>query len=186
MMRSRWLLLSGAAILVIGAWVVVRGRSERVAFDFIQELPHADRRPRPDTFSVVSATLNGETKQAILTREQSRLTFQAAVPADGWIRVSLGLLEEAWTVPGDGVEFLVGVNDGSHWDELMSLVVNPYANPSDRRWNHVLLDVSPYAGKTVSFVFDTFASPPPAPGHPPHADSHGDLAVWGEPQLVVR
>ena len=58
--------------------------------------------------------------------------------------------------------------------------MNPYGNPADRKWNEVLLDLSTYAGQTVHIVFKTNSS---GPGKD---DRNGDLAVWGEPRIVIR
>ena len=69
---------------------------------------------------------------------------------------------------------------GNTSDVLLSLPVNPYGNPADKKWNEMLFDLSAYAGQTVHIVFKTNSS---GPGKD---DRTGDLAVWGEPQVVIR
>jgi hypothetical protein len=100
------------------------------------------------------------------------------VPDNGWLRVSLGILEQGWTMPGDGVLFSVGVSDGMAYDEMLSLTLNPFANASDRRWNDISLDLSPYAGETVDVIFNTRSGP--------QDDRNGDFAAWGEPRVVAQ
>ena len=60
--------------------------------------------------------------------------------------------------------------------------VNPYGNPSDRGWQPLVLDLSPFAGENVDLVFNTYASPPPNT----ERDRSGDAALWGAPRIVIR
>ena len=78
--------------------------------------------------------------------------------------------------------FQVLVVTGPQNDELLSLVVNPYGNPSDRGWQPLVLDLSPFAGENVDLVFNTYASPPPNT----ERDRSGDAALWGAPRIVIR
>ena len=66
--------------------------------------------------------------------------------------------------------------------DLLSLVVNPFGNPNDRKWQPLKIDLSAYAGKTVDLIFNTRSSPP----DPPRDDRNGDLPVWGDPRIVTR
>jgi hypothetical protein len=120
--------------------------------------------------------------RAIFTQPapQTRITWHVAVPDDGWFSASLGLREDAWTTPGDGVLFMVGVSDGKHFDELFNLVINPYGNPADRHWYPVSLDLSQYAGQTVDLICNTYSGPPG------HDDRRGDFALWAAPRIVVH
>jgi hypothetical protein len=154
---------------------------DRVAVDLLAEFPSAKiKRPAPAAFSVIDATLSGETRRALFSEPDSRVGWSVAVPADAWLKVAIGLKEDAWTVPGDGVLFQIGVSTGQQYDELLSLMLNPHGNPGDRGWHDLVLDLSPYAGQTVDVVMNTLHS---APGR---RDEAGDLALWGEPRLVVR
>jgi hypothetical protein len=184
MTRNRTLLILVALVLVgVAAWIYLRRGHENVAIDLVKEFPAAkERRPNPDVFSVVQATINGQTKPAILTKDQvgTRIIWEKAIPDNAWLEVSMGLLEEAWKMEGDGVLFRVGISIGSTFDPLVSVQLNPFANPSDRQWNDVSLDLSQYAGQTVNIVFLTNSSPPGADNR------NGDMAVWGNPRVVVK
>ena len=197
---SRALKLLIVGLLVIGglaAWLLMGGREERVVVDLAAGLAAAkERRPTPDIFSVVTATLADEELRAIQATHPadgpggSRLKWDVAVPEDAWFAFSIGLMPEAWTTPGDGVLFRVGVSDvspgGPGYEEVFSAIVNPFGNPGDRRWLHLTVDLSPYAGKTVELILNTNASPPAPPGTPGADDRAGDLALWGEPRVIVR
>lgn len=179
-----WLLI-GVAVAVAVAWFALRpGGGENIAVDLIEQFPSAkDKRPSPATFSVVDATLGGEAKRAILVKDPSRLVYSVTVPDNGELRLSLGLLEEAWTVNGDGVLFRVLVGAGGPPEEVLNLVVNPYSNPTDRGWQPLTIDLSEYTGETVDLFFNTNAS---APSRPPQDNRNGDLAVWGAPRVTTR
>lgn len=169
---------AGLVVLVIW-WAVWAGRAE-VVVDLVAELPNATQmRPSPETFHVADIRLNGDAKPSIYVTDQSRLIFEQDVPRDAWLQVSLGVREEAWTRENAGVLFMVGVSHAGRYDELVSLIVNPYGNPADRGWLPVLLDLSPWAGQRVELIFNTREAYPGA-GLAHH------LAAWGAPAIVTR
>jgi hypothetical protein len=184
MKRLVWLLIGVVVVALVAFYLLRGGSSETVVVDLINEFPRAtEKRPGPDVFSVGDATLAGVTKRAVRVDMPSRLVYSVAVPDDGELRVSLGIREEGWTVEGDGVLFRVLLAAGAPPEEILNLVINPYANPSDRRWHDIALDLSEYAGETVNLFFNTNSSPPL---RPPVDNRAGDLAVWGEPRVVTR
>jgi hypothetical protein len=188
MTRNRLLLLVAIVVVLAGGlWLYMRAGRENVAVDFISEFPHPkdpakDRRPSLDSFSIINATINGVTKPAIFAKELAgtRLIYHVTVPDRAVFEVSLGLLEQAWTTPGDGVYFAIAVSDGKNYEELLTVTINPYGNPGDRKWDDVTLDISQYAGETVDVILNTRS------GTGGHDDRNGDLAVWGAPRIVVK
>ena len=77
-----------------------------------------------------------------LAPPNGRLTFRVKVPDDGWLKVSLGT--EAGGV-GQGRQrrlFFAGVSDGRAFEKLFEQTLNPFANPSERRWIPVTVDLS--------------------------------------------
>jgi len=184
-MRARASAVAGiVAAIALLLWIVLRPGAPRVTADLIDGWPTAaDIRPTPEAFSVAEATLGGRTRRAIVGHEPGRITWPVDVPSDGWLQVSLGMLEPSWTVEGDGSLFLIGISDGTTYTDLATLVMDPYANPGDRQWQDLLLDLSPFSGRRVDVIFNTRASPPSTP---PANDLSGDLPAWGEPQIVVR
>jgi hypothetical protein len=166
MQRPLKLLIAGLVVIAaFAAWMMFRSGDETVVRNLVTDLPNAKaRRPNPEAFEVINATLAGESLQAIHAKEPSRLIWDITVPDNAWFAFSLGLKEESWTTKGDGVLFMIGVSDQVQYDELLSLTVNPFNNEADRRWIHLTVDLSPYAGKTVELILNTRSSPPPAPG----------------------
>jgi hypothetical protein len=174
------LLIVAVVVVVLGLWWFLRSGDENVAIDLVQQLPTARQQPGPEAFSVVEAAINNEPKPTIAIQNLAgtRLTWPVTIPDNGWLKVSLGVLEQGWTMPGDGVMFAIGISDGMVYDEMLSLTLNPFNNASDRRWNDISLDLSPYAGETVDIIFNTRSGPTD--------DRNGDFAAWGEPRVVVQ
>jgi hypothetical protein len=181
--RSLFIVVGVVAVLIAGWWLIRRGGSSH-AVSLIERFDSADKRPNdPGLFAVEDVTIKGETKKAITIKPTvgTRITFKTHVPDDGWLRVAVGLKEEAWTLEGDGVRFMALVSDGRASDELFIQDVNPFANQNDRRWIPVMVDLSAYAGEDVDIMLNTYGSPPGRPG-----DVRNDLAVWGTPEIVIR
>jgi len=181
MKRRAWLVIG--VMLAAGLAACSRGDGE-VAVDLVEAVATAkDKRPNPETFEIIDATLAGDTRRAIYAKGPSRLVFNTLVPENGELRVGLGLLEEGWTVAGDGVLFRVLLAAGGPPEEILNIMINPYGNPNDRGWYDVSLDLSEYAGEMVDIYFNTNSS---GPSRPPQDDRNGDMAVWGAPRLLRR
>lgn len=168
-------------VLILGWWLFTRGGAARV--DLLEQFEAADKRPDASYFSIADVTLNGETKRSIAIEPAAgtRLTYRIQVPDDGWFFVSLGVRPEAWEQESDGVYFMVGISDGRTYDELLVQHVNPYGDPTNRRWIPVYVDISAYGGDEVELILNTRSSPPDKEG-----DTRQDYAVWGAPEIVVR
>lgn len=165
-------------IVAVAGWFVFRrGGAEQV--DLLTQYEQAQK--KGGDFAVADVTLDGVTKKAIAAPPNSRITFHVRVPDDGWLRVSLGLKPEAWTIEGNGVHFYAGVSDGRVFEPLFTQTVNPFANASERRWIPVMVDLSAYAGEEMDIILNTVTS---GPGVAP--DDRGDMPLWGAPELVRR
>ena len=183
-MRGRWWGLAGA--LIVGglvAWLARRpGPPPTATEDLVVALPTATlRRPSPDVFQVVEASLGGQSKPAILVTGSSRLVYSIEIPYGAALRVSLGLPEDTWTVEADGVLFRILLAAPSELDQrqLFSRLVAPNKTPTDRGWHDIEVDLSAYAGQRVELFFNTNANPPVNPAR------RGDLALWGAPRIVA-
>ena len=169
-------------VLIAGWWLFRRG-APAGAVHLVDKFAEVKKQPDdPALYSVVDATLNGETRKSIAVARAagSRLTWRVAIPDDGWLSVAVGLKPEAWTQEGDGVLFYVGVSDGRAYEALFSQHVHPFANSGDRKWIPVMVDLSAYAGEDVDLIFNTRS------GQPEKGDVRGDLALWGQPEIVQR
>jgi hypothetical protein len=184
MKRPVWLLI-GVVLAVAVAWFSLRpGGEGNLTADLVEQFDTAkDKRPNPETFEVVEATIAGDTRPAIFVKDSSRLVYSVQVPDSGELRVGLGLLEEAWTTEGDGVLFRILIGAGGPPEVVLDLLINPYGNPNDRMWHDIAIDLSEYAGETIDILFNTNASPDM---RPPVNNTNGDLAVWGAPGVYAR
>jgi hypothetical protein len=171
-----------AAVLIAGWWLFRRGGGEE-RVDLVASFDRAEKRPDASALTLEDVALNAETKRSIVAKPLAgtRLTYRIRVPDNGWFFVSLGLKPEAWEQEGDGVLFMVGISDGTAYDELFTQHVNPFGDPTNRRWIPVWVDISAYGGEEVDLILNTRSGPPRQEG-----DLRNDLAVWGDPQIVVR
>ena len=157
--------------------------------NLLDTIAQAERRPFGAAFDVVPVTLQGETHAAVATPGASRITWELRLPDRAVLQVLVALKQEAWTTEGDGVLFRVGIAEGRTHEDLLTRVVNPYAQPDDRRWIPLTIDLGPYSGFKWSLfyhprdliwriVLNTNA------GLPGSTDSRGDLPLWGEPRIL--
>ena len=180
-MKMNRAVLTAAVIVVLAAagWYMFRrGNADRV--DLLAQFDRAQK-AGAGPYTVVDATLAGDAKRAILAPPNGRVTFKVRVPDDGWLRVSLGMKPESWDKEGNGVFFFAGVSDGRSFEKLFEQTLNPFANPSERRWIPVTVDLSAYAGEEMDIILNTRSS-----GASLAADERNDLPLWGAPEIVRR
>ena len=177
MKRSVWIVAGIVVLAGLVLWLAFRGESENVVVNFVDDFGQAvEKRPVDASFSVSDVTLAGQTKRAIVTPSPSRIAWTVTIPENARLLVSGGVREEAWTTKGDGVVFRISMND----DEVLNMVIDPFGDPSARKWNDFEIDLSEFAGETVNVFLKTFASPPGS------SDANGDQPVWGEPRIITR
>ena len=95
-----------------------------------------EKRPTPEVFEVVDATLAGVTKPAILAKEPSRVAWSVTVPEDAWLKVQRRAAGSSVDDAGRRRALLRRV--GGTIDEVLNVVVNPSGNPSDRQWQEII------------------------------------------------
>jgi hypothetical protein len=92
--RSTWIVLVVILAVGFGGWYLLHRPTGHVVMDFADRMPEAvEARPRPDVFSVLEATIDGETKHAIFVSETSRIAWRVTVPDRAWLVISTGMLE---------------------------------------------------------------------------------------------
>jgi hypothetical protein len=176
MKTNRAVLTALVLIVVVGAgwWLFHRGSSASV--NLLDQFAQAKK--QGGDFTVIDATLAGDTKKAIAAPPNGRLTIHVKVPDDGWLRLSLGMKPESWDKEGNGVLFLAGVSDGRSFEKLFEQVLNPFANPSERHWIPVAVDLSAYAGEEMDVILNTRAGKDAGAG-----DVRNDMPLWGAPVI---
>lgn len=173
----RWPATAVVIVVAVAVWMVWPSRP-RVVFDLVANLAVAvEQRPQPQAFSVIDAVQDGAWQKAIYVAEPSRLVWMIDVPDKAWLAVDLGVREPAWMRENPGVLFVITIRPGSGTplDET-SLVVNPFANPADRMWKPVRIDLTPWAGQSIQLGFET--------RHPVEGgDAIHHLALWGSARI---
>jgi hypothetical protein len=174
-------ILPAASVLLAATLAASCGGGVENETSFVTTLGEAEKRSNvgDPQFVVEPVTIDGTTRQSILARPHSRLTYKITVPPDAWLETAFALKAETWDQPGDGAQFRIGVSDGRIYDELLRQYVNP--KRGDRRWFTARLDLSAYEGRQVSVIFNTDPGPPGAA-----TDANNDLAVWGEPRIYSK
>jgi len=110
---------------------------------------------------------------------KSEIVYVVKVPEAGALRFAIAMSPEIWSPEkGDGASFQLYVREPDTRDGQFVFVryINPKHNPSDRRWRNFLVDLSPWAGRTVNLSLIT------EPG--PAGDWAFDWAGWAELELV--
>jgi hypothetical protein len=111
---------------------------------------------------------------------RSEVIYQVAVPERGALRFAIALAPDVWSPEkGDGASFQIYVTEpGAPEDGRFAFVryINPKHNPSDRRWRNFVVDLSPWAGRTIDLYLITDGGPA--------GDWAFDWGGWAEPQLV--
>ncbi len=185
-MHARIVLL---AVATCGMVACGRGGPLEPPVDLLETFPSADRRPATASFELADIMIGGESHRAIATPGISRLTWQLHLPARAVLKTAIALKPDAWTEPGNGVLFRIGVAEGRTYEELFTRLVDPFHVVDDRRWIPISIDLSRYGGfkwslfyhpsrLTWQVIFNTNAGPPGTD------DRTGDLPLWAEPTIT--
>jgi GT2 family glycosyltransferase len=108
------------------------------------------------------------------------IIYRVTVPEAGALRFSAALSPQVWSPDkGDGASFQLYVTEPGAAEEgqfVFVRYINPKHNPSDRRWRNFLVDLSPWAGRTINLSLITEGGPA--------GDWAFDWAGWADLQLV--
>ena len=185
MNRWRWALagVAAASLALAGWFFAVHPAEPAPAIDLVEQFPQATKDhllPLDQAFKVLSATVGGQSKPAILAHAPCRIIYHVQLPAGAFLSVSLGVDPQAWSARGDGVVFRIGVADGAVYEEMLTRVVDPWRIEQDRGWIPVELDLSRFAGRKIDLIFNTNPTAPDRDAASPH-----DRALWGAPRIRV-
>jgi hypothetical protein len=89
----------------------------------------------------------------------------------------IAMAPDSWTQEGDGVDFAVYIVAEGITKQVFSTYIDPKHNQADQGWHPYSLDLSAYAGKPVTIMFETNVGPA--------GDDRFDWAGWGEPRLMA-
>jgi hypothetical protein len=167
-------------LIAAGWWVFGRGRTSS-SIDLLETFPQTKKQPDAARLQIVDATVNGETKRAIVSDGATRITWSVRVPDDAWLRVDVAMQPDTWQKENQGTYFFVVVSDGRNDEMLFSQHVHPFANEGDRKWMPAFIDLSAYAGEQVDLIFNVRSG---VGGK--STDFTNIVALWGAPAVVVR
>lgn len=112
---------------------------------------------------------------------KEEIIYQVDVPEAGALRFAIAISPDVWTPEmGDGSSFQIYISEtqtGENGQFVIVRYINPKLNPSDRRWRNYLVDLSPWAGKSVYLNFITESGP--------NGDWTFDWAGWADLQIVT-
>ena len=105
--------------------------------------------------------------------------YKCTLPPEGaLLSFTIGVDPSQWSQEGDGVEFLVLVEDDAHVDELFQRYSNPKSNHEERQWSSREIDLTPYGGKEITIIFKVKAGP--------HDDNRYDQCGFADIEIVAR
>jgi hypothetical protein len=165
------------ALLTVFAATCAKER-RAVVVPLIDELPRARIEAKQDVFVKESTlTVGGDARRSLFMHPTSTVQFDLVVPARAKFSFAVGMPQDVWSKPGDGVQFSVAIGHGAgEQTTVFSRYVNPKAEQADRAWFEDEIDLSLYEGQRIALVLST------APG--PAGDPGWDFAGWANP--VVR
>lgn len=189
-----YVLRLGLALLVLPlaaaemVWLYDLVSADRLArmattFDFVEHrelAQHASPVPDGEAIEARMWTIEGKTQRVLYQHPAfsgaSRLAYTLQLNRGAVLAFDIATAPESWTKEGDGVTFAVYVESGGGARQLFSTYLDPKHDKAERRWHPVTLDLSAYAGQTVTFIFET--------GTGPAGDYRYDWAGWGNPRLL--
>ncbi|MDA1305745.1 MAG: hypothetical protein O2917_00600 [Acidobacteria bacterium] len=161
-------LLLGCLVLV--TWRYSTQATEGVVMNFSTQVAEASLvRPSPETFSVAEARVGRTAMPAIAASGASRMAWDLTIPEGAWVEANVALPADVATTAGEGVLFRIGISFDDRYEEVITHVVTPVSSADHHQWTPVGADLSIFAGRRVSLIFNTAG-----PG------------LWGAPRLVVR
>jgi hypothetical protein len=123
------------------------------------------------------ATIDGDRKRVLFMHPASEVTFRAIAPVRSELLFSIALMPAVWQIgKGDGVQFSLDVGDGRVVQRVFAEYIDPKNRTKDRRWYDYEVDLSKWAGETVTITFSTSCGP--------NDDCRYDWAGWGAPRIV--
>lgn len=132
-------------------------------YDFLSHLK--DAVIEQDKESRVEVTIFKITDElALRACPPSRVSYLLRIPPDTMLSFDIGMNEETYNKPGDGVFFLIEVEYGNEFhlkDRIFFRYINPRRNEKERGWLHFQLALTKYFNKEVRLSFITRPGPYP-------------------------
>ncbi|MBN2209256.1 MAG: sulfatase [Candidatus Coatesbacteria bacterium] len=154
-------------------------------------LPFADVMTNNDSYLVANrwgmkkkVTIKEEQRSAVFAPSATSIECPVHVPVGGVLQFGYGIAPDAWSMPGDGCEFEITLEDGSRNEQLFSDYINPKMREGDRKWFDGRVDLARWAGKDVTLTFSTRGTYPISPPFSREPDVRYDYALWSNPFIA--
>jgi tetratricopeptide (TPR) repeat protein len=169
---------SGAAEHFRQAQLADGDLAEGLVYDFAAQLGAAHiEAPGPEYVRNDHFTIEGQQRRVLFMHPPSQAHYTVDLPAGGAFAFDVALSPDSWAQPGDGVTFSVYVESDQGTEQAFSTYIDPKQNEADRRWHPLSVDLSAYAGQTVTLTLETTSGP--------SGDDRFDWAGWAWPRLLV-
>ena len=126
----------------------------------------------------VRASVGPGPAKGLVMHADSSARYIIEVPSDSILAFDLATDPGTWDQAGDGVSFYVSILTDEGMEQVFSTYIDPKQNEAERGWHPYTVDLSNYAGQTVSIVFETDGGPA--------GNLEFDWAGWGVPRLLRR
>ncbi len=149
-------------------------------YDLLTALPRATVDvPGAEYVSHANAAVGDEIRPALLLHPTASVDFPAVqLRGNAVLTFRIGIDQEVWDKPGDGVDFSVFViRSNNAAVKVFSRYLDPKHRPEDRRWIEEQIPLAAFHDEEVHIKLVT------APG--PADDLAYDRAVWSAPQIFL-
>jgi hypothetical protein len=156
-------------------------RQKNVTYSFSNNVVNAYiKTPRQEYVprSEVKFTINNDSRMVMFQHPNSEVLFKnVSIKEESKLEFGIGINEIAWGKSGDGVLFeIIMIDENSHRNLIFSKWIDPKNNPEDRKWFDYSLDLQPFHGQKVTFIFRTTDGP--------RGDNRYDWAGWSRPMIT--
>lgn len=127
--------------------------------------------------------INDITHWGIFEHAPCRIEFpDVYIGPEAYLEFSIGILEGAWSNPGDGVRFNIYALIPSVTEAIIySRYIDPKKNPGERRWIDERIAIDSIQDTTATIVFETQTGETSDSN-----DANSDWAFWANPRLVSK
>jgi len=124
--------------------------------------------------------LDEDNLNCLFSPSRSEYVFEHKIAENDCFEFGCGLIDRIKDVPGDGVGFMVVIEDWYNKDMLFSQYIDPRSPEYKKNSNiKTSIDLAPYKGKKVKFRLIT-QNPPDS------MDNRNDLAYWINPVIYNK
>ena len=146
-------------------------------------IPYGDRLLLESVdYGVLKGYIGNQLRRIIFAPPPFKVEHTIRLPKNAFFDFGYGILRNAWFKEGDGVQFNVkATNKNGELYNLFSDYIDPKNNNDDRKWFDARIDLSPFAGQTVTLVLETEGSKTDEKLSDKPPDTRCDYAVWSNP-----